>query len=319
MNQNPNIGPNQNVVPNQPNSNNQKVLEQGRPNPVMPNQPNGIQQYVNNQNQPGTQTKKKKKGLSKELVTIVGVILIVGILYFSYNYTLNKNLEISANIPVAATKIKPGHKITQDDIKYIDVPASTLRTIGALTSVESIVNKYVLYDTIIPESSFFYESVLSESDQSPDSIFEILHPDEVAVTMDVDLKSTYGNSIMPGNKIDIYVKADRQVNGKIEYIVGPLISNVAVVAVTDGNGNHVFADHENKGVPSLLMFAVKPEISTILFKAQRLGNTEYGMELFPVVNGKYNIEGYDTVLNENEIKELIENATVAIQDNTFNE
>lgn len=329
MNQNPNAKPNANMNPNQA----PKPMNQGPqpiPNQPMPNKPqampmngqmppngarpNNVQQFVKQgpNNQPA---KKKKNPLSKELVTIVGVILIVGILYFSYNYTINKNLEISANIPVAATRILPGHKLTEQDIKYIDVPASTLRTIGAVTDAQQILNRYVIYDTVIPEGSFFYATVLSETNQSPDSIFENLDDDQVAITIDVDLLSTYGNSIMPGNKVDIYAKANRiNKKGEVEYIIGPLVTQAEVLAVKDGSGNDVFADHQNKLTPSFFMFAMPSDIATIMQKAKLLAYSEYSVELFPVITGKFDATEYDTVLSQNEIKDMIENATVAIQE-----
>lgn len=338
MNQNPNQRPNQvpnqmpiqtmnrQVIANQPGQPmpNQAMRPQQNVNPMpqnrVPNQPgqpmppnNNAQQFIK-ETPVSTQPKKKKKMLSKELVSIIGVILIVGILYFAYNYTLNKNLEVSTNIPVAATRILPGHRITQDDIKYIDVPASTLRTIGALTDATTILDKYVIYDTVIPEGSFFYDTALSQTNQSPDSIFENLSDEQVAITIDVDLKSTYGNSIMPGNKVDIYVKAERITKGESEYIIGPLVTNAEVLAVKDASGNDVFADHQNKLTPSAFMFAMPKDIANVMLKAQRLEATEYGVELFPIVTGQFDAEGYDTVLSQNEIKDMIENATVAIQE-----
>ena len=254
--------PNQAMRP-QPNVN--QVPQNTLPNqPMPPTNQNNAQQFIK-ETSVSNKPKKKSRKISKELVSIIGVVLIVGILYFAYNYTLNKNLEVSTNIPVAATRILPGHRITEDDINYIDVPASTLRTIGALTDTQSILDKYVIYDTVIPEGSFFYDTVLSQTDQSPDSIFENLSDDQVAITIDVDLKSTYGNSIMPGNKVDIYVKAERIVKGESEYIIGPLVTNAEVLAVKDVSGNDVFADHENKLTPSAFMFAMPKEIANVFY------------------------------------------------------
>ena len=187
MNQNvtPNNVPNQNrpIMPNQgrPIANGQVPNGQAMPRPAGPQgpnsngpRPNNAQQFINQNGNNVQPAKKKKKVLSKELVTIIGVILIAAILYFTYNYQLNKNLEIMTNIPVASTRIKAGHRITADDIKTIDVPASTLKEINPITSIDSIVNMYVMYDTIIPEGSFFYPSVLSKTDLSPDSLFQEL-------------------------------------------------------------------------------------------------------------------------------------------------
>ncbi len=326
MNQNvtPNNIPNQNrpIMPNQgrPIANGQVPNGQAMPLPAGPQgpnsngpRPNNAQQFINQNGNNVQPTKKKKKVLSKELVTIIGVILIAAILYFTYNYQLNKNLEIMTNIPVASTRIKAGHRITADDIKTIDVPASTLKEINPITSIDSIVNMYVMYDTIIPEGSFFYPSVLSKTDLSPDSLFQELKEDEVAVMIDVDSNSTYGNSIMPGNYIDIYAKASRtNKNGEIEYLIGPLVLNAQVLAVKDSSGNNVFADHENKLMPSMFIFGMKTDIKNIIFKAQRLASTEYAVELFPVVNGNFNKSDNETLLSMNDMQDLIENATVSV-------
>ena len=94
--------------------------------------------------------------------------------------------------------------------------------------------------------------------------------------------------------------------------LGPLVLNAQVLAVKDSSGNNVFADHENKLMPSMFIFGMKTDIKNIIFKAQRLASTEYAVELFPVVNGNFNKSDNETLLSMNDMQDLIENATVSV-------
>lgn len=309
------------------NQNPNNNLNQVNPNPVpnqVPNQmPNQGTTPVNNASQfiketPKTEpVKKKRKGLSRELVTIIGVLAIVAILYITYTYQLNKNLEIINRVPVARQKIYAGTKITDADLDYIDVPASTLNTVQAITSAQDIIGKYVNYDTIIPANSFFYSEALSATDTAPNSIFKDLVEQDAAIMIAVDLEKTYGNSIMPGDVVDIYADAiNVDSKGKIEYITGPLVTGAKVLAVLDGSGENVFANHEKKLYPSYFVFTLNSEIIKLIRKAQKLSASQYSMDLYPVVDGKtYRTDGTSTLVNQSQIVDLIENATVDIKDN----
>lgn len=324
MNQNPNGPANQNGQQNlnqhpaQPNNagapaNNSFVANNVGPAP----QPkvNNASQFIKEGNKPAP-VKKKKGFLSRELITILGVLAIVAILYFTYNYQLNKNLEIVSSVPVAKEKIKAGTRITEEHIEYIDVPASTLRTVKAVTNASEIIGKYVNYDTIIPANSLFYSEALSATDTAPNSIFKDLIEQDAAIMINVDLEKTYGNSIMPGDVVDIYVDAQNITKkGTTEYITGPLVTGAKVLAVLDANGNNVFADHENKLAPSYFVFTLDSEIIKLIRKAQKLEVSEYSMTIYPVVDGKTYKGNSATQVNESQIVDLIKNATVEIRDN----
>ena len=320
MNQNPNNVVRQNGPVGQQNVN-------GAPNPNMnanhaPNQ-QGTNQNVNNasqfikegNNNQQVLPKKKKKVMSRELVTILGVLAIAGILYFVYNYQLNKSLEIISRVPIAKEKIKAGTRITDEMVDYIEVPASTLNTVNAIINAQEIIGKYVNYDTIIPANSFFYDEALSSTDMSPNSIFKDLLEQDAAIMIEVDLEKTYGNSIMPGDVVDIYADAINVNNkGVTEYITGPLVTGAKVLAVLSSSGENVFADHENKLYPSYFVFTLDSDIINLIRKAQKLSNSQYSMNLYPVVNGKSYKGNSSTKVNESQIVDLINNATVDIKD-----
>jgi len=321
MNQNNNGPINQNGQP-MPNMNNHLgAAPNGMPNQPGGNQqmqqPNNASQFIKRTDNQTTSTKKKKNVMSKELVTILGVIAIVAILYFTYNYQLNKNLELQTSIPIANGKILPGTRITSENIKYIEVPASTLNEIKAITNAQDIIDKYVNYDTMIPENSFFYSEILSATDTAPNSRFKDLLENDAAIMIDVDLQKTYGNSIMPGDVVDIYADATvPNKKGEIEYIAGPLVTGAKVLAVIDGSGNDVFANHENKLTPAYFIFTLDSDIIKLIRKAQKLSVSTYAMSLYPVIDGKsYKSDGTSTLVNESQITELIKQATIDIKDN----
>lgn len=308
MNQNQNPNMNQNMQMNAP---------RGISNNMPQGTPNNAQQFINNNPSAQQPVKKKRKGLSKELVTIIGVVLIMGILYFTYNYQLNKSLEISKNIPIAARQISAGTKITEEDIETIDVPSSMLSNFDIVTDMDEIIGQYVLYDALVPEGSFFYNATLSADDISPDAMFKDLTENEDAIMMDVSLETTYGNSIMPGNVIDIYAEAvdiGANKDGENEYIVGPLVTGAKVLAVLDSNGQNVFADHNEVLSPRWFVFTLSSDIIQTIRKAQKLQASAYQIELFPVVSGKsWNTAGDNTLVSQNYITNLIENATIEIK------
>lgn len=312
---NPSAQPNVSSPQGQPVPNGAPAQPQTMPNGgVAQPKVNNASQFIKETNKPQAPAKKKKGVMSRELVTIIGVLAIVAILYFTYNYQLNKNLEIISSVPVAKEKIKAGTKITEEQIEYIDVPAATLSTVKAITSAQNIIGKYVNYDTIIPANSLFYEEALSATNTAPNSIFKDLLEQETAIMISVDLESTYGNSIMPGDIVDIYV--DAQTTGKdnkTEYITGPLVTGAKVLAVLDYEGNNVFADHENKLSPSYFVFTLDSNIIQIIRKAQKLQASEYGIVMYPVVDGKTYKGKESTAVNRSSIVDLIESATIDVK------
>ena len=70
--------------------------------------------------------------------------------------------------------------------------------------------------------------------------------------MSVDIHSTYGNSMYPGDYIDLYVKMTSR-DGRI--IFGKLIESIEILDVRDSQGNSVFLTSE-AATPSELLFAV---------------------------------------------------------------
>ena len=154
----------------------------------------------------------KKFFTNKNTVTVIGIIAILGLLYWGYTSTINSQVQ-PVRVPVAATTIQPRTLITDDMISWIEMPAASISN-DVVRSQTLIVGKYSDVNTVIPAGSMFYGTVLIEASQLPDSAFTAVKDGERPYALSVTTASTYGNSIYPGNKIDVFMKAIDE-NGQI--------------------------------------------------------------------------------------------------------
>ena len=152
--------------------------------------------------------KLKRFITNKNTVTIIGLLLIVGILYFVYNRQI-KQATNPVRVPVAKVTIQPKTLITKDMIEYIEVPLIT-------------------------------------KDELPDSALMDVAEGEVLYNFPVTMNTSYQNSIMPGSKVDIYMKA---LNDDRVLMVGKLLENVNVLAVKTSDGLNVFENTSERRTP----------------------------------------------------------------------
>lgn len=245
---------------------------------------------------------------NKNTVTIIGVIVVILIIYFGYNSAIKKATS-PVQIPVAKNTIQPRTLITNDMIKLTSIPSvavskDVIRTSGA------IVGKYSNINTVIPAGSMFYTGVVVNKEDIPDTLFEEIGENEVPYNFPVSMATTYGNSILPGNYVDIYMKALDNSRG---LMVGKLLENVKVLAVKDSSGNNVFEDLSQNRTPAYLYFGVSEDIHILLRKATYMSGNS--VVLFPVPHGtNYQDEELSTVVSTQYLRDFINANTVVIEE-----
>lgn len=224
---------------------------------------------------------------NKNTVTILCVIAGVAVLLFGYNLRVKQAVQ-PVNIPYALKRMGPKTKVESENVGTIKVSKAFVdQTKGLISTKNYILSKewYVNYDTVIPAGGLFYEKQLVEKKDIPDTAWDEIPDGATIFSLSVNSHSTYGNSIMPNNYIDLYIKASDE-NGKI--IFGKFIESIRVLAVRDGSGNDVFADSENIKSSSELLFAVEDDLFLLLSEAIFVG----GIEIIPVPrNEAYRNEG----------------------------
>ena len=243
---------------------------------------------------------------NKNTVTILGVLVIITLLYFGYTSTINSATK-PMQIPVARQTIQPRTEITADMLTVIDVPSIAV-TSNVITSRSAILGRYTNVNSVIPAGSMFYKETITTKENLPDSAFVEVKEGEAVYNFPVDLESTYGNSIFPGNNIDIYMKAENEAG---QVMVGRLLENVSVLAVKDNRGRHVFENTDEERTPAYLIFGVREDIYILLKKASYMRS--YSVELFPVIHGgTVNVEGA-TEVSTQYLKDFITAHTVTIE------
>jgi len=246
---------------------------------------------------------------NKNVVTLLGMILVAVVLYLFYIYNVKTAVD-SVSIPIANKNIEPMKEIQASMIAKVDVPKAALR--GNVIYAESQLTNgmYSGVNSYIPNGSFFYYSsaesagnIISKRDLPTAFLEEFdLDKDVVAYSYPVTTMSSYSNSIVPGKYIDIYLRILKE-DGS--YDVGKLVSNVKVLAVKDSSGRNVFVGTNEQRTPAMVIFGVDSETNYYLRSAENLGDM---VDLIAVPNNSDNIYKTDvpeTNMPTSELKEYL--------------
>ena len=245
---------------------------------------------------------------NKNTITIIGVLLIIVIIYFGYTTAVNRGTE-SITVPYAKVVIQPRTKITEDMIGYTKVLKSTLQG-NAIVNDAKVINRYTNVNSLIPKGSLFYSDAIVPYEELPDAVLTEIPDGLVAFNLSVDINSTYGNSIYPGNYIDIYFKG---MSDAKKVMVGKLLANVKVLAVKDASGRAVFENTEEERRPAMIIFAVEEETYLLLKKATFLSRGETAVELIPVpTNESLKTKPGETTITSNELVNYINTKSVYV-------
>lgn len=241
---------------------------------------------------------------NKNTVTVLGVILGMVILYVGYTITLNKHVK-PVKVPVAATTIQPRTKITSDMITYAEVPESYISE-NAIRNESELINMFSNYNTLIPQGSMFYSETVTTEQAMPNYVLSLLKEGEFGVAYTINsAEGNIGWGIMPGDKIDLYM---RVASDEGSVMLGKLLENVEVLAVTDSEGNNVYEVSDGSRTPEKLIFGVKEDIFLLLLRSNYLD-----IEMFPVQHGAW-VDDKDatTQLSTQELVDYIKARTVQL-------
>ena len=248
---------------------------------------------------------------NKNTVTVIGVILIIAILWGGYYYQLQKQVK-PISVPVAATTIQPRTQITSDMITYVEVPEAYVEKGNVIRNEQEILNKYSNYNTLIPQGSMFYDETVIEEKAMPNYIMSLLKEGEYAVAYDIgDSNIVAGTAIMPKDKIDFYMRVTSD-DGAV--MLGKILENVEILAVTDSEGNNVYEVSDNSRTPEKLIFGVQEDIFLLLLRSNYIN-----VEMFPVPHGKWVDDSETTTkLTTQELIDYIKARTVQLSTDPVN-
>ena len=262
-------------------------------------------------------TSFKKFMQNKNTVTVVGVIAAIFILYIAYTMRINRAIN-PVVVPYASEQIPAGTQITEAMVDTREVPPSMLKG-DVIRTKSDVIDKYSAADVVIPEGSLFYKRAVVEKEQLPANIILDYPKGYVLYNLPVNIATTYGNSVYPGNYIDIWLKAvykvadedkltaDERANAnKIMY--GKLMSNIQVLAVKDSAGRPVFQNIDEGRTPAMIVFAVPEEYYVLLSKAGYMRTYDTNIVLVPT-NESVKDEPGELEISSEQLKEWINKNT----------
>ena len=244
---------------------------------------------------------------NKNVITILLVIVILGVLFWGYKSTIEKETN-PVTVPVAAREIAPQTKITNDDVTEAKIAGSMLSS-NVVRSKDFIVTQYTKVNVTVPEGSVFYTEWLDDEENIPGNWLELLdrEADEKGWYMDVDLVSTYGNSVVPNSYIDIYMKATAD-NGTVMF--GRLLKDVKVLVVHDSTGNNVFSSTNEDEEPAHIGFGVNPDTYILLNKIGYL----YDVELIISPRGVTPPEEGYAIVTSSTLRDYVDARTITVEE-----
>ena len=254
----------------------------------------------------------KKILSSKNLVTGLAIAALIVILTLFYSKRVQSAIS-PVTVPYAKKEIKSGTLITNKMVGTTTVPP-TLVDDNTIKTMSDVVGKYSNADTIIPEGSLFTHRNVVEKEELPQNIILDYPEGYVLYNLSVNTESTYGNSIYPGNYIDIYMKAQAvdlkgTQKGVRKVILGKFVENVEVISVKDATGKAVFQNLSEAKGPAMLIFAVPEETYILLKKIEYLRT--YDSELIPVpTNESLKNEPGAQKLSSTALKDWVNTVTV---------
>ena len=240
---------------------------------------------------------------NKNFVTIMCLGVCILLLYVFYNARINQKVALS-EVPFANQTIQPRTEITASMISKMSVPESFL--VGSYyKSVEDIVGKYSMYNTVIAEGSLFYTDLVVEKSVLPSSNYLEVAEGETLISYGVNMQSTYANSMMPGDYIKIYFKA-RSDDGTIMF--GKFLDKIKILAMKDSSGRHVFENSSEARTPSYMLFAL-PEDMHLLFRKALYLSGSYSVELILVPNTQELTDNEAVIVSSKDIQDFINDKT----------
>ena len=254
---------------------------------------------------------------NKNTVTILCALLAIAVLIVAYNWRVRSAID-PIRVPYALDTIDPRTEITADMIGYRDMARSAV-TSDVIRNANDLIGYYVNANTIIPKGSMFYNSTIVKKEELPDAALYDMPLDETLYYLGVNITTSYSNSILPGNYIDIYMQTiTTDVDGTTKVMIGKLVSDVLVRAVKTSNGLNVFESSDEARIPATIIFSVKEDIHLLLRKAASIGNLsdEYRIDIIPVPNTTgfdgNSTEGVVTQVSSEYLRNFIEERSIYI-------
>lgn len=248
----------------------------------------------------------------KRLLSLLTVGLLVGGIVVYTQVTIDAEVN-EKTIFMTKVDIPPRTEITKDMLTTHNVPARAIPP-NAITNPDEILGKWTVSGYGLSKNSYIFDNKIVEKKDLPDAGLLELKEGEVAVPLLVDLETSLGNSIIPNTNVDLYFRNVISDGKEQLALLGPLASNIRVVAVKDSQATNVFDTEgslneantqditkaQSTTMAKIYIFAVPTELGELINKGKLLG------EVFPVATGQTYDTDLEVTSTENEVINYIQ-------------
>lgn len=225
----------------------------------------------------------------KKSIIVISIALMI-VINVSVSFLIVKTLTKSTDVFVAKTTLVPRNPITEDDIQTISLPSNLIPN-NIFTSKEDIIGQVVSYDSSIYQGMFFFKEALDDPIKSNDAPLLRLKDNQVAVSLSVDVIKSLGNTLLPGQYVDlVYTYPIRNENP----IVDTIYKNVRVLALKDRYGldmNHP----QSQKTPHVILLSLNHKDANSFYLAENKGS----FDLVPVLLNEP--PNQEAIINESSI------------------
>lgn len=204
---------------------------------------------------------KRKKGRVKFILLLLS-FLFVALLIKHFQE------ESWVQVPYALQEIPPRTQVTEDMIGWKELPSSCVDDSFVL-KVDEIVQRYSDIQGKIFAGSFFYKGMLKLEQDLPDQPSLMLKGNQSVYSLAVDLVSLSGNTILPGQMVDVHVTIDHSGTAPV---ADCLLKGVRVLKVKDRMGKDM-AESESS-IPAVILLAIDNSVISYLKIAEKIGEVE---------------------------------------------
>lgn len=226
---------------------------------------------------------------NKKNAAMIAIALLIMVNVLVFNIALDRSVEY-VEMPYARVDIKPRTKITAKMIGTKKIAKNALG--NCFDEKKKVVGKYSEINGMIPKGSPFYKSMLHQEKDLPDYPTLQLKSGQTAYSLASDLVKLSGNTIVSGQKVDIYVTVPQKQENPI---IDRMVKGVRVISIKDRKGLDI-DDEQSTKIPYVVILAIQDEIVPYLKTASKIGSIDI---YAPTIN--YTSEEESLLVNDSKV------------------
>ena len=204
---------------------------------------------------------------------IIPLVLALAVTFLFYEGAQKKTLADvhPVQVPVAKEVLTEHSKIKDTDIAMISIPIKGVPP-NILTNPKDIVGKYVGTQYTISKNGYFYKDSISTLEEIPSNISMMLGPNELGVTLQMNLEKSVANSLEAGQYVQVRFFTNK--TQKQQPFEGVLFDRLKILSLRNNSGINVSNTDNAKTtqVPTVVVFQANDEQVSYLIRAQSIGS-----------------------------------------------